>query len=81
MVKLFRSNPMASSELVNTSKLTVPKRLPVPVTDPASPAQTMSFTALGNYRPYRRRKGSNREAPQVSRSTDSQQELTLAQEG
>jgi len=38
---------------------------------PASPAQPISGTAQGNYRPYRRRKGENREPPEGSRSAGS----------
>jgi integrase len=59
-------------KMVNSSKLTVPKQQAV--IDSACPAQIVSQTAQGNYRPYRRRKGANREAPQDSRSAASEQD-------
>jgi hypothetical protein len=36
--------------------------------DPSTHAQVATLTAQGNYRPYRKRKGANREAPPDSRS-------------
>jgi Phage integrase family len=61
-------------KLVNSSKLTVPKEQAV--THLATPEHATSPTAQGNYRPYRRGNGSNREAPQDSRSAASERDAT-----
>jgi integrase len=47
--------------------------------NPSTHAQVATLTAQGNYRPYRKRKGANREAPPDSRSTISDADMTASE--